>query len=175
VAQLCLTVACSECARHIVPTCANVLKAGTVLRIRAYGMLVLGYDGLHNPVRACQMWFELLTGLATLDIPPHCLASEHIGQVCAATVYPIRAFRCVSARSGTSGKWVQDPRDMFQPRLCTQPRRSARSLIPINPKGHRKIHGGDLVGHLPWGRVLPRRLSRTLEGIGCGGSSKAAG
>jgi hypothetical protein len=149
VAQLCPTVSCSECARRIVPTCANALQAGAVLRIRAYGMLVLGYGGLHNPVRACQVWLELLMGLATLGIPPHCEASERSGHVCAATVYSVRAFRCVSARSGTPGKWVQDPRDMFQPRLCTQPRRSAKSLIPINPKGHRKIHGGDLVGHLP--------------------------
>jgi hypothetical protein len=82
-------------------------------------MLVLGYDGLHNPVRACQVGLELLMGLATLSIPPHCLASERSGHVCAATVYQIRAFRCVSASSGTPGKWVQDPRDMFQPRLCT--------------------------------------------------------
>jgi hypothetical protein len=77
------------------------------------------------------------------------LASERSGHVCAATVCSVRAFRCVSAHSGTPGKWVQDPRDMFQPRLCTQSRRSAKSLIPTNPKGHKKAHGGELVGKLP--------------------------
>jgi hypothetical protein len=47
-------------------------QAGTVLRIIAYDMLVLGYDGLHNPVRACLVWMVLLMGLATLGMPPHC-------------------------------------------------------------------------------------------------------
>jgi hypothetical protein len=69
-------------------------------------MLILGHGGLHNPVRACLVWWELLTGLATLGIPLHYLASERSGHVCAATVYQVRAFRCVSARSGTPGKWV---------------------------------------------------------------------
>jgi hypothetical protein len=106
--------------------------------------------------------------------------SLHLLQIQAPTLNVPALQRSVSSRVSVRVRALQvnrskGPRDMFQPRLCRQHRRPAKLLIQIDPKGHSEIHGGDLVDHLPQGRVIARRLSRTLEGIGSGGSSKAAG
>jgi hypothetical protein len=55
-------------------------------------MLVLGHGGLHNPVRAYLVWWELLTGVATLSTlstPLLDLASERSVHMCAATVWKV--------------------------------------------------------------------------------------